>query len=136
MTRDAPIGAGGLASDSLTEQALDSLVQELNAPNAGTNRIGPPMADAISGSMLFQMDQASQTLRGYGSLVPLHALLKSLQPVDGRKTILYFSEGLHAPDAVQPLFDAVMIGESANVPRCTGGRAGVTTCCPTQTSER
>jgi VWFA-related protein len=134
VTRDAPIGAGGLASDSLTDQALDTLTQEMNRP---TDQIGPPNVGAISGNMLFLMDEARRTQQGYGSLVPLISIAKSLQGVEGRKTVVYFSEGLQAPEAVQALFDTVIEqANRANMTVYSVDARGLTTRSPTETSRR
>jgi len=134
VTRDAPMGVGGGAFESLTDQALDSLLQELNAP---TNRIGAPNVGAVSASLLSEMDLARRTQQGYSSVVPLKAIFKSLEGVEGRKTLVYFSEGLYAPDAVQSLFDAAIDqANRANVTVYSVDARGLATRSPTETSRQ
>ena len=120
--RDAAMGLeSGPASDSLTEQAA----RDRSAAGEGSQAVPHPAAGGMSGpepgrippGVLDFVDRARRTQLGYGSLTSLLAIVKGLATVDGRKAIVYFSEGLHVTTDAEGLFDAV-VGE-ANRARVT-----------------
>ena len=66
--------------------------------------------------MLLFSDQVTREGQGQASLQPLLAIVRALALVQGRKSLLYFSEGLTVPPAVEELFrSTVSAANRANV---------------------
>ncbi len=73
-------------------------------------------ADSGLGGMSARMSSMAQRIsadrQGYATTNSLLAVVKSLESIPGRKTILYFSEGISIPPAVEARFRSVI--DSAN----------------------
>lgn len=89
-------------SRNSTEEALEALL----GAGAGGGR-GPDFAGAVA-NMLWLIDSASRQQKGRDALYPLLALAKSLEGVAGRKTLLYFSEGLDVPPELEDVLRATV----------------------------
>jgi len=118
---------------SATEEALVTALQASGLGNrvagAGTVAIGSiPRAGASAASgvdhamlvlqakMLRFSDLITREQRGHASLQPLLSIARGLALVGGRKTLLYFSEGLDVPPAVEDVFrTTVSFANRANV---------------------
>ena len=101
-----------LNSTSGAEQASRMLAREGGImvhprSTAGALFTGPEPGE-IPASILSYINVARRTQQSYGSLDALLAIVKGLQPVQGRKTILYFSEGLQATADARGLFETTI----------------------------
>ncbi len=106
--------AGGMATSRLAaEQSLDSTLQEqadlsANAPAADAPR-GPDAAAAQAEQV---MNEAFGLLQrkyaGYATTSALLAMIHAMQILPGRKSVIFFSEGLRLPPAVVKRFWAVV----------------------------
>lgn len=89
-----------LNSTSGTEHASRMLAREggiMTHPRSTAGSLfGTAEPGEIPAGMLYSWSLARRTQQSYGSLDALLAIVKELQPVQGRKTILYFAEGLQA----------------------------------------
>ncbi len=110
---------GGASTEFNTENhSLEKLSenQKQNGIAPGTPSPGGPgaaargaamaeaaMAQAIA-RMVSSSDELSRQQRGGSSLLGLMSMVQGLAALDGRKTVLYFSEGLHVPQSVLPMF--------------------------------
>jgi VWFA-related protein len=113
--------------DSSTEEALVTALQAGGLGNrvagAGTVAIGSIPASGVDHAMLVLQakmlrfsDQNTREQRGHASLQPLLSIARGLALVGGRKTLLYFSEGLDVPPAVEDVFrTTVSFANRANV---------------------
>ncbi len=63
---------------------------------------------AMEAQMLRFSDRVTREAQGQASLQPLLAIAHALALVQGRKSLLYFSEGLTVPAAVEDLFRATV----------------------------
>ena len=61
------------------------------------------MAQVIAGSLRFS-DSIQRQQQGQSSLYPMLALVKAQGRLAGRKTLLYFSEGLVVPKNLEEVF--------------------------------
>ena len=98
---------GGGVSDASAVEGQD-LTTGAGASAAGLG--------AMSYRMTSMADRLSQSQLGYATTDSLHAIVSSLEPLAGRKAILYFSEGISLPPGVETRFRSLI--HSAN-------RAGV-----------
>ncbi len=103
--------------DNATEEALTVARQALGASTATT---GAGAAEAAmlqwEARMLRFSDLVTREGQGQASLQPLLAIAHGLALVQGRKSLLYFSEGLAVPPAVEDLFrTTVSAANRANV---------------------
>jgi VWFA-related protein len=109
----------GRAQTSATASAADSGYGLAGFPQARGERSGAgggehpetaPVVDIIS--MLIRMERTYQQFlyeaQGRASLLGLLALVDSLGQLPGRKTVLYFCEGLTIPESQQARFRAVI----------------------------
>ena len=85
-----PGGPGGAASSS-----------SIGAANAEAQ-----MSEVIAGILRFT-DSIQKEQRGQSSLYPLLGLVRAQSTLTGRKTVLYFSEGLVVPKNLQEVFETV-----------------------------
>jgi VWFA-related protein len=72
---------------------------------------GEPSGETLRGlsaEMLRLSDVLTREQRGMSSLHPLIAIARGLRDVAGRKTLLYFSEGLHVPPALSETLQAAV----------------------------
>ena len=109
----------GRAQTSPTASAADSGYGLAGFPQARGERSGTgggehpetaPVVDIVS--MLIRMERSYQQFlyeaQGRASLLGLLALVDSLGQLSGRKTVLYFCEGLTIPESQQARFRAVI----------------------------
>jgi len=104
--------------DNATEEALTVALRALRA--SGAQGQGGAAADArflaMDARMLRFDDLVMREAQGLGSLKPLLAIAQGLSAVQGRKSLLYFSEGLMVPPAVEDAFrTTVSTANRANV---------------------
>jgi len=62
----------------------------------------------MEGRILTEIDSLNRQRLGQDSLHALHALARALAGVQGRKTVLFFSEGLNVPAVVADVLDRVV----------------------------
>ncbi len=95
----------------LTEQAAAAAAS--GGPGAAAS--GPLLAQAKFAELIVNMLQLTRTLdqesQGRSSLYGLLSLVQGQGALEGRKTLIYFSEGLRVVPAVEALFNTV-IGEA------------------------
>jgi VWFA-related protein len=86
-----------------------------NAATIGGANVEAQMAQVIAESLRFS-DSIQRQQQGQSSLYPMLALVKAQSLLAGRKTLMYFSEGLVVPKNLEEVFKAT-IGEAnrANV---------------------
>lgn len=107
--------------------------QQTVASGSGTQ--GPPQGagpDAILAQMQSQMledfDLMERDQQGYATTNGLMAIVSTLRQLPGRKSLIFFSEGLALPPAVQRLFVGVIdAANRANVSIYTMDAAGLRT---------
>ena len=94
--------------DNATEEAFTVALQALAAAKGG----GPASVDArflaMEASMLRSSDSLTRDAQGQASLQPLLVIAHGLGLVQGRKALLYFSEGLTVPPTVGDLFQTTV----------------------------
>ena len=113
--------AGGPDQANLTREAMTAtLVAAGDA--VGVRQVDPTAALAITGpqdaaemkrrqvqaQVLSAIDSLNRLRLGRNALHALAALVRALGGVEGRKTLLYFSEGLHVPEAASDALDIVV----------------------------
>jgi VWFA-related protein len=106
---------------SIAEQAETAAAGSATAagnPNAsaiGAANVEAQMAQVIASSLRFS-DSIQRQQQGQSSLYPMLALVKAQSRLAGRKTLIYFSEGLVVPKNLEEVFKTT-IGEAnrANV---------------------
>jgi VWFA-related protein len=117
-------GAGQVRTLSDRQSALQSATQSSEATaaaggrdtgaaaNAAGSAIGAGMAEGALNQMMMNMLQTYETLerdqQGYATTNGLMAIINSLRSRSGRKAIIFFSEGLAIPPAVQAHFRSVI----------------------------
>lgn len=112
--------AGDLTApgSSATPGAVGGVVEGQTAVDAG--------ALGISERMTSMAGRLQQDEQGFASTNTLLAIINSLEPLPGRKSILYFSEGMSIPPAVQSRFRSVInAANRANVSIYTIDAAGL-----------
>jgi VWFA-related protein len=126
--RDAPLSPG---FDSVTEQALGA--GPVNGSSIGPYRMSE--LDQMKQGFAKQFDLAQRTQQGHASIAPLRAIVKGLEPVQGRKTLVYFSEGLQLPPDVQAVYETLVSDANrANVTVYSLDTRGLTIKSPTESS--
>ncbi|MCG6926002.1 MAG: VWA domain-containing protein [Acidobacteria bacterium] len=95
--------------DSATEEAFAAMLGSMSATvgDRGEGAAEAAMAESEA-QMLRFADVLNREARGHGSLYPLMAIARSLANVQGRKTLLYFSEGVEVPPAVEEAFRSTL----------------------------
>ena len=91
--------------DSATEEAF-SLARDAQAAAKAHDPDARFMA--MNAQMLLFTDSVMREGQGQASLQPLLAIAHALSLVQGRKSLLYFSEGLAVPPAVEELFQTTV----------------------------
>ena len=86
--------------------------QQLNNPNTiPVDPFGQPALESQL-RLLESFDALQSEQLGMGTINALTAAVDSLQGIAGRKAVIFFSDGLEIPPAVEPLFRAI-IGSSS-----------------------
>jgi VWFA-related protein len=103
--------------DNATEEALSLSIR---AAQLAMSKAEGTAADArmlgLEARMLRQSDLLAREAKGMGSLRPLLAISQALRSVQGRKSLLYFSEGLLVPPNVEDVFQTtVSVANRANL---------------------
>ena len=91
--------------DNATEEAF-SLARQAQA--AARNKEPDARLRAMEAQMLLFSDSVTREGQGQASLQPLLAIARALSLVQGRKSLLYFSEGLAVPPSVEDLFQSMV----------------------------
>jgi VWFA-related protein len=104
--------------DSLT-QAQD-FIANTSGQGADPNAIGAASSQATFDQMQVSMSRTFESLeldaQGFSTTNALHAVVNGLKRIPGRKTLIFFSEGLVIPPNVQAQFQAVIASANrANV---------------------
>ena len=102
------------------------------APSGGGSAAGAAAAqaamDAIVGRVQAFADSAEQQQRGQSALFPLMALARAESALEGRKAVLFFSEGLAVPANLEEAFrNAISEANRANVSIYTVDARGLDT---------
>ena len=99
-------------SATLTEQALRAAAgAQKAAATASSSGDSELRLNQAFGAMLRFADRLDRERRGRSSIGPLLNLARGLRTLKGRKTLLYFSEGLHVPPALEGDF-RTMVSEA------------------------
>jgi VWFA-related protein len=102
--------------DNATEEAFAVARQAEAASKAPGAASVEAVMLAWAARMLRFSDRTTREAQGHASLQPLLAIAQGLALVQGRKSLLYFSEGLTVPPAVEGAFQAaVSAANRANV---------------------
>jgi len=101
------------AADQRAATAEEKVARVAAAGGAGaTQAMGSAPAEAIFAEMQSKMIQDFEVMerdqQGYSTTNGLFAIINTLQRVPGRKSLVFFSEGLAIPPAVQRLFRGVI----------------------------
>jgi VWFA-related protein len=108
--------ARGRGYDNATEEAFAVARQAQAASGAQGAASAEAAMLAWQARMLRFSDRTTREAQGQASLQPLLAIARGLALVQGRKSLLYFSEGLAVPPAVEEAFRAtVSAANRANV---------------------
>jgi VWFA-related protein len=107
---------GDQTVDPPNDPRFESATEEALRAALGGGRVsgqqGSSAADAATSAAMADMLRSADLLvreeKGRASLYPLLALAKALAPTSGRKTLLYFSEGLNVPPEAQQLLEATV----------------------------
>ena len=94
----------------------------------GGGGTGPPtgIVDVAYDRMELAWERLAREQQGYASLNALRAVIEGLSVLPGRKSVVFFAEGLALPEAVLPQFDSVMAtANRANVSIYTMDAAGL-----------
>ena len=108
-----------------------------SGPNAAAQQAGAAAAAAAAARLEVGMIRSFEALerdqQGFATSNGLMAVIQGLQRVPGRKTIVFFSEGMAIPDRVLPQFQAVIAAANrANVAVYTVDAGGLRTHSPTE----
>jgi VWFA-related protein len=102
--------------DNATEEAFTVARRAQAAAKAEGAAVADARFLAMEARMLRFSDRVTREVQGQASLQPLLAIAYGLTLVQGRKSLLYFSEGLTVPPAVEEAFRAtVSAANRANV---------------------
>ncbi|WP_239490041.1 VWA domain-containing protein [Luteitalea sp. TBR-22] len=115
-TRTGSQPSGSLAESRADQQRVNQLQNTLASIGTGTPQAGAAQGAAGADLQMAQMQQRmSETYTmlerdqaGYGTMNALTAVVNSLKLVPGRKSVLFFSEGLVIPPNVMPRFLALI----------------------------
>ena len=103
-------------SDAI-QKALERLssaqaAADASAAQGNSSTIGSSAADAKMAEMQLTMLRYSETMtreqQGRSTIFSLMSLAKEQRQLPGRKTMIYFSEGIQVPSNVKPHWDALM----------------------------
>jgi VWFA-related protein len=93
--------------DNATEEAFATARKALAAASGGASAAEANLL-RMEAQMLLLSDQVTREGQGQASLQPLLVIVRGLALVQGRKSLLYFSEGLTVPPSVEELFQATL----------------------------
>lgn len=115
-------------------RATDTVANALNNPTVIGNNAGSA-SDAQFAGMELRMLQGFESLehdqQGYATSNALMAIVSALKPIPGRKSVIFFSEGLSIPPNVQRQFISVIdAANRANVSIYPMDAAGLRTESP------
>ena len=86
----------------------------------------PDLAATMLNRSAMSWERLAREQQGYASLNALRAVIEGLSVLPGRKSVVFFAEGLALPDAVMPQFDSVVAtANRANVSVYTVDAAGL-----------
>jgi VWFA-related protein len=108
IKEDAPMRPGASRERAGDAEHAKSADREVNADERHT--VTSDAADPIFREAILRMQALAETAdlsqRGHGTFYPLMALARAQGGLEGRKAILFFSEGLQVPAAVEEAFKA------------------------------
>jgi VWFA-related protein len=109
-----------------SSQAEAAKSQGANASNAMGGAPGEAMLAQMASNMIRDFDAMERDQQGYSTTDGLFAIINSLRALPGRKSVVFFSEGIALPPAVQRLFAGVIdAANRANVSIYTMDAAGL-----------
>ena len=105
-------------------------IPQIPTPGQGSSANAAAYADLATVRLIDRMDRSYEAMmrdeQGYATTNGLLALIDSLSMLPGRKTVVFFAEGLAIPPAVQARFDSVVAtANRANVSVYTVDSAGL-----------
>ena len=105
-------------------------IPPIPTPGQGSSANAAAYADLATVRLIDRMDRSYEAMmrdeQGYATTNGLLALIDSLSMLPGRKTVVFFAEGLAIPPAVQARFDSVVAtANRANVSVYTVDSAGL-----------
>jgi VWFA-related protein len=126
---------------SALDRQIDSASSEAASAGAGRDSAGAAAAGAASGlasaeqlliqmetNILQQFESLERDQQGFATINGLLAVINPMRNLPGRKTIIFFSEGIALPPSVQTKFPAVISAANrANVSIYTIDSAGLRT---------
>jgi VWFA-related protein len=126
---------------SVLDRQIDSSAAEAASAGAGRDAAGAAAAGAASGqaaaeqlliqmqtNILQQFEALERDQQGFATINGLLAVINPMRNLPGRKTIIFFSEGIALPPSVQTKFPAVISAANrANVSIYTIDSAGLRT---------
>ena len=87
-------------------------IPQIPTPGQGSSANAAAYADLATVRLIDRMDRSYEAMmrdeQGYATTNGLLALIDSLSMLPGRKTVVFFAEGLAIPPAVQARFDSVV----------------------------
>ena len=100
---DTTNGSAGTSDQTAQNQGPTGPTQPVNSAGLANEQIGQMMLDMQQFDEMLSSEQ-----QGRESIFPLLAIVKDQQKLPGRKTVLYFSEGLHIPNSLVEQFHSVI----------------------------
>lgn len=92
----------------------------------GSGGFGPPSGAAAWDRSMLAWERLAREQQGLASLNALRAVIEGLSVLPGRKSVVFFAEGLALPEAVLPQFESVVAtANRANVSVYTIDAAGL-----------
>ncbi len=93
---------------------------------SGGSGLPPDIATSVFDRSTLSWERLAREQQGYASLNALRAVIEGLSVLPGRKSVVFFAEGLALPEAVLPQFDSVVAtANRANVTVYTVDAAGL-----------
>ncbi len=117
--------AGDFHPGTAVVASAESVGRPAIAP--GPNPTGPPIQAASAYSRTAEAwERMARDQQGHASVAALRAVVEGLAVLPGRKTAVFFAEGLALPEAVMPQFDGlVALANRVNVSVYTMDAAGL-----------
>ena len=100
---DTTNGSAGTSDQTAQNQGPTGPTQPVNSAGLANEQIGQMMLDMQQFDEMLSSEQ-----QGRESIFPLLAIVKDQQKLPGRKTVLYFSEGLHIPNSLVEQFHSLI----------------------------
>lgn len=118
-----------------SSQAVQQATAGAGGPGGAMPSVSGPASDAQFAQMQSRMQERFQSLerdqQGYSTSNALMAIVSALKPIPGRKSVVFFSEGLSIPPNVQRQFISVIdAANRANVSIYPMDAAGLRTDSP------